>query len=597
MGDEIFRSSGLEGFSITRDSAICFNGSIFIGTPLHKNYSLIIKPVRGSMYDYKVLLVGSMKTVRFRKGSNVVFMEKSVQHGCTLDLSECSSVSFEYGTFTCSRNSHGMITSYSMVNLIMPCASREYVPEYVDAYYPGGGIYPHRNWFTDVKISDDSASVKPRDNKLPVYCFTYNKRAKETMVSHLVIDCGTDWLRFESNAISSACLRSITINGWLYGDGRLFSDFCSRLEKVTFNQYTVYIPTASYEAHRYLLGAFRDTGGRPCRCFDRSMYDRVFTEPPVNWSGSGRKRLSQRELIDIAVAVMRSSPELFGNREMYERYLITHKRYAMHILDKLPEENSEFLRSFFDEKLAALAMRGVLPTDEKDFSEEKLPVLRKAAEELSYLLNRGYPMTSAVKYTGDHYKFSERQRNALAMTISPLQGIAERKSRQVTDISGETIYIDGLDVITALETAFSHSVLFSCMDGTVRDLADLDGEYSLIPQTDTAIKALIRALGDLKAAKAVICLDKSVSHSGRLKKRICELAEIIPFELEVLNEYAVDSVLKAKPLIASSDADVLDQCDRWFNLSRYIADSYFDTCPYVDMIPVFPEADPENTDT
>jgi hypothetical protein len=586
FGEEIFRSSGLEGFYAEKGTAFRFSGSIFTDTPLHRNYSLIIAPITGSMYDYKVLLVGSMKTVRFHKGSNVVFRKGSIQHGCTLDLSECSSVDFEYGAFSSKRDNWGIINSHCLVNAIMPYTSKAYIPHYARAYYPGGSKYPYRSWFTDVQISGNSAAMKPRNSSLPEYCFTV-RDFDDVKIEDLVVDCGMNWTLYEPQAFASYALRSIVIKGNIHGNGRLFADSCCSLEKVTLDKNTVYIPTEDISVHNYLLGAFRDVNGRHCRCFDSSVYDKVFTEPPKDWGYRGMKRLSQKQLIIIAIAVLRSSPALFENREMYAKYLNAHKRYATLIYDKLPKDYSYFLSKFYEVQPMANARRGFMPTDERDFGEKSLTVLRRAAEEVLFLQNRGYPMTSATRFIGDHYQLSERQRLALARTVSPLASVVERKSRQVTDIAGETLYIDGFNVIIGLEIACSQSMLFRCMDGTVRDLAGLHGTYRLIPQTDEGIRLLIKALSELKVAKAVIYLDKPVSNSGRLKQRIYELAADIPFELEILTEDAVDSILKTKPLIASADAVILDEGYKWFNLNRYIVDTYIGSYPYVDIVPTF----------
>lgn len=165
--------------------------------------------------------------------------------------------------------------------------------------------------------------------------------------------------------------------------------------------------------------------------------------------------------------------------------------------------------------------------------------------------------------------------------------ILSRKDREVSDISGETLYIDGFNVMISLEIAYSNSMLFQCMDGTIRDLAGLRGTYRLIPQTDSAITALLQTLEELQVQKAVIYLDKPVSNSGRLKKRIYELAENIPFELEVLIEDPVDALLKTKPLIASADAIILDHCDRWFNLVKCVIEKRIGQYDYIDIIPYF----------
>ncbi len=229
--------------------------------------------------------------------------------------------------------------------------------------------------------------------------------------------------------------------------------------------------------------------------------------------------------------------------------------------------------------------RGFVPTDERDFNEKSLVKLQKAAEEVYFLLCRGYPVTSVTRFIGDHYLLSERQRLALARAISPKEKIISRQNREVTDISGETLYIDGFNVIIGLEIAYSASMLFQCMDGTIRDLAGLHGTYRLIPQTDLAITALVQTLEELKLQKAVIYLDKPVSNSGRLKQRIYELAGKTAFELEVLIENPVDAILKTKPLIASADAIILDECSNWFNLAACVIHKRIGMYDYVNIVP------------
>lgn len=227
--------------------------------------------------------------------------------------------------------------------------------------------------------------------------------------------------------------------------------------------------------------------------------------------------------------------------------------------------------------------RGFVPSDTQDFGEEALPTLRKAASELCYLTGRGYPVLSAVRFIGDHYQFTERQRLALARVVSPEDKILSRRSREVTGISGRTVYIDGFNVIISLEIAFLRSMLFYCMDGTVRDLAGLHGSYRLIPETDLAIKALLSALDRLGVSGAVIYLDKQVSNSGRLRERIRTLAGNTGYELQVILDGQVDTVLKSKPLTASGDAIILDECGEWFSLARYVIGTEIGDYPYIDI--------------
>lgn len=235
--------------------------------------------------------------------------------------------------------------------------------------------------------------------------------------------------------------------------------------------------------------------------------------------------------------------------------------------------------------MAIQAKRGFLPSDLHEFGAESLPKLRRAAEEILYLLDRDYPVTGAVRYVGDHYLLTERQRLALARTLSATARAADRKRRQVHEIAGQTLYIDGFNVIIGLEIAFSHSMLFRCMDGTVRDLAGLHGTYRLIPQTDEAIAALLQSLTELRAEKAVIYLDRPVANSGRLRQRILGLAGELPFALETAIENPVDAILKTKPLVATADAIILDECAAWFDLVQYTVAARLGEYPYTDILP------------
>jgi hypothetical protein len=231
------------------------------------------------------------------------------------------------------------------------------------------------------------------------------------------------------------------------------------------------------------------------------------------------------------------------------------------------------------------AKRGFVPSDEREFGTDVIPKLQKAAEEVLFLLNHGYPVKGATRFVGDHYMFSERQRLALARSVSPDEEILSRKNREVSSIEGETIYIDGFNVIIGLEIAYSESMLFRCMDGTIRDLAGLRGKYRLIPETDLAIKALLKTLESSKAGKAVIYLDKPVSNSGRLKQKIYEYAEDIDTDIEVIIIDAVDYELKHKLLIASGDAIILNECDSWFNLVKRVIEENIGDYEYIDICP------------
>ena len=203
--------------------------------------------------------------------------------------------------------------------------------------------------------------------------------------------------------------------------------------------------------------------------------------------------------------------------------------------------------------------RGYVPTDEKEFKGDNLNKLYNASEDLVYLLNRGYKIKGASTFIGNHYLLSERQRLALIRGISKNDDIKTRKYKEVIDFSGaKVIYIDGFNIIITLEVALSNSLIIKAMDETIRDLAGLRGTYSVIDKTEIAIKLIGDFLLEHKIEKTVFYLDKPVSNSGRLKMKILEIFKDTELQIEVENIDNVDSVLKSKENVVTSDAIILD---------------------------------------
>ncbi|MDU1277426.1 MAG: DUF5616 domain-containing protein [Clostridium sp.] len=155
--------------------------------------------------------------------------------------------------------------------------------------------------------------------------------------------------------------------------------------------------------------------------------------------------------------------------------------------------------------------------------------------------------------------------------ISRYDDVIKRKSKEITNLSNiEEVHIDGFNTIITLEVALSNSLIIKSMDETIRDLAGLRGTYSVIEKTEVAIKLIGEFLLEHKIKKAIFYLDKPVSNSGRLKMKILEILEGLEFQIEVWNIDNVDSVLKSKENVVSSDAIILDNCISWINLNMHI---------------------------
>ena len=217
------------------------------------------------------------------------------------------------------------------------------------------------------------------------------------------------------------------------------------------------------------------------------------------------------------------------------------------------------------------AKRGFVPGDKKNFSPESIEILRTASGHVCYLLNEGYGLKQATTFVCDQFLLSERQRLAIMRSVASEKQLSERRIKQVPveRLTGREVWIDGFNTIITLEVLLSDSILFACMDGTIRDLASLRGTYRVIPETAKAVKLMLDVLREAGAGKVNILLDAPVSNSGRLKSLLADIAQKsdCPFGLDIQILRDVDRELYQKELVITSDSVILDHCKSWVNLA------------------------------
>ena len=211
------------------------------------------------------------------------------------------------------------------------------------------------------------------------------------------------------------------------------------------------------------------------------------------------------------------------------------------------------------------AKRGYEPEDERNFSPAALETMRTASRHIHYLINEGYDLKQASTFVGNHFLLSERQRLAIMRSLATREQLAQRKAKEKA--RGKEVWIDGFNTVITLEVMLSGSILFSCMDGTVRDLAALRGTYRIIPETREAVRTLLDLLKEMDAESVHILLDEPVSNSGRLKALIADAGEGYPFSLDIQIQKDVDKALYGKENVITSDSVILDECGSWINLT------------------------------
>src|SRR5204863_9861591 len=136
-----------------------------------------------------------------------------------------------------------------------------------------------------------------------------------------------------------------------------------------------------------------------------------------------------------------------------------------------------------------------------------------------WLLSHDYALNSALKIVGDHFQLNERQRLAVMRSTCSQESLVRRREHHIPaeQLTGQTLFLDGYNVLTTLEAALGGGILLRGMDSCLRDMASMHGHYKRVSETAPALELLGQSLADLAISHTHILLDAPVSNSGRLK--------------------------------------------------------------------------------
>lgn len=211
--------------------------------------------------------------------------------------------------------------------------------------------------------------------------------------------------------------------------------------------------------------------------------------------------------------------------------------------------------------------RGFHEEDFRQFRGESLDLLSACAEDVVYLLDRGYPYKNVLNFVGNRHRLTERQRTALMRMCASHRMLKIRKDRQLENLQeGCTVNIDAFNAAVLMETALCRSMILKGMDGCYRDLSGLAGTYSVIQTTALGIESILKALIRHGVKDAVFWVDAPVSNSGRLKQVIAETAEALHFPVDIRMVKDADQELKKCENVISGDSEVISECLSWYNL-------------------------------
>jgi hypothetical protein len=207
--------------------------------------------------------------------------------------------------------------------------------------------------------------------------------------------------------------------------------------------------------------------------------------------------------------------------------------------------------------------------DARLFGATYLAALRTATRELSWLLDRGYALTSALKLVGDRHGLNARQRSAVSRCACA-DSVAQERQRRLQPkaaLAGSVLLIDAFNVLTTIQVALSGGVVMLGRDGVLRDIAGVHGNYRSLEATEPAVRLLEHTLCMLEVTSCEWLLDAPVANSGRLCASLNARADrgwsarVVPDPDPLLSSSSM--------IVASADGAVLDAAERSCNLARF----------------------------
>lgn len=335
-----FGSSGLKGFSM-RYPARLHSCSAFVNTPLHENYKLIA--VRNDEKFLDVLLVGKGAKIKLPK-VYATFKYNSLESNCSLDLSECTGLDLQ-----------NAIPEQPFIYNITVSRGQEgyYFGKLSNVKYTDGTPYP--GLLKPVKQNGDELLVQ-FDGVAFRHQFIPSKYV-HFGVKSLKITTKL-FLTLHEFAINDPELERLEVDYYFSTRGEIFSQYCRKLREVRWKgkynkgDLVQYIPVAeliSEPVHRELLKAFRtDPKDYDWQFFDSSVIDKIFSDKRLErqyyfTSANPRSKIRQKQLILIAIDVLRSTPGQFTNgTDMYSEYLRRHLKFAQKVCERIKPDYPEY---------------------------------------------------------------------------------------------------------------------------------------------------------------------------------------------------------------------------------------------------------------
>jgi hypothetical protein len=187
--------------------------------------------------------------------------------------------------------------------------------------------------------------------------------------------------------------------------------------------------------------------------------------------------------------------------------------------------------------------------------------MRSAARDARYLVDRGYPKESAIRYVSDHHRLPEEQRFLLTRVVVPSKTAKARRGKvqPVGALLGRDLFIDGYNVLITVESLLGGKSVYLCDDGFLRDVQGIFRSYRTSDLTLPALEAIFGLIASACPADTEVLLDQQISMSGQLAEfmRRVMAEHKVPGIARTVRD--VDFQLKEMDgVIATADGSIID---------------------------------------
>lgn len=187
----------------------------------------------------------------------------------------------------------------------------------------------------------------------------------------------------------------------------------------------------------------------------------------------------------------------------------------------------------------------------------------KAADDIRYLLEKGYKRDSAIRFVADHYKLDKNERYILARTVFSGATASSRtqKKLDIGNLKKRKLLVDGYNVLITLESLLGGEYIWIGDDSFLRDIKGVFKNHSNKDITFQAVEKMLNFIKISDVEYAEILLDTQMKNSGELAAFIRKRMEELSIPGDATTSKHVDFDLKncsSDYVVATADGVIID---------------------------------------